>query len=214
MLGKLEKKRRYNASPYALRGMQVPRPGHWRSQLGFPETTPLLLEVGCGKGDFSIALARSLPKVLVIGLDRKADRLYAAVQAAEACSLSNAYFWEEDALLLEAHLAPGEVSELWLVHPDPYPKARHAKHRLTHPRYLRIYRNILTPEGLLHLRTDDEALWRYSETQLLLCGAIITWSGLVDLDGPPSPWLRIKTDFQHKKNGPTYYLRAYWPPRE
>jgi tRNA (guanine-N7-)-methyltransferase len=211
MLGKLEKKRRYWASPYALYGEKVPPPGHWRQQVGFSEETPLILEVGCGKGDFSIALAKFLPEVLVIGMDRKADRLYAAVRTAETLHLPNVFFWQGDALLLEATFAAGEVSEIWLVHPDPYPKPRQAKHRLTHPRFLRLYHHILQPQGLLHLRTDDELLWHYSEEQLLLQGAQIHWSGKVTPPHLPSPWLTIETDFQRKKGGPTYYLQAFWP---
>jgi len=211
MLGKLEKKRRYYASPYALYGEKVPPPGRWRAQLGFPQTALLILEVGCGKGDFSLAVAQLLPQSLVIGLDRKADRLYAAVRAADTLGLANAYFWQGDALLLEAAFAPGEVSEIWLVHPDPYPKPRQAKHRLTHPRFLRLYQRILRPGGLLHLRTDHEGLWRYSEEQLAIHGARRLQSGIVPPDNPATPWLTIETDFQRKKGGPTYYLQATWP---
>ncbi len=213
MLGKTEKKRRYYASSYALYGERVPTPGRWRSQLGFLEQAPLILEVGCGKGHFSVGVAKLRPEALIVGLDRKADRLYAAVREAEAQGLSNAYFWQGDALLLEATFTAGEVSEVWLVHPDPYPKARQAKHRLTHPRFLRLYQRILCVEGSLHLRTDEESLWRYSESQLMLSGAAIVWSGLVDPNSPPSPWLAIETDFQRKKGGVTYYLQAFWPVR-
>ncbi len=210
MLGKLEKKRRYYASPYALYSKKVPLPGGWRARLNFPEEAPLILEVGCGKGDFSLSVARLQPRALVIGLDRKADRLYAAVRAAEMQRLANAYFWQGDALLLEAAFAPGEASEIWLVHPDPYPKPRQAKHRLTHPRFLRLYHRILRPGGLLHLRTDHEDLWRYSEEQLGIQGARLLWSGIVQSDKPATPWLMIETDFQRKKGGPTYYLQATW----
>jgi len=211
MLSKTEKKSRYYASLYALYGERVPGPGRWRRQLGFAEEAPIILEVGCGKGHFSIGVAKLRPEALVIGLDRKADRLYAAVRETEAQGLSNVYFWQGDALLLEASFASGEVSEVWLVHPDPYPKARQAKHRLTHPRFLRLYRYILKPEGRLHLRTDDPSLWQYSETQLTLSGAILAWSGPVDPLSPPSPWLTIETEFQRKKGGITYYLQAFWP---
>ncbi len=211
MLSKSEKKSRYYASSYALYGERVPGPGRWRMQLGFPAQAPVILEVGCGKGHFSIGVAKLLPKALVIGLDRKANRLYAAVREAEALGLSNAYFWQADALLLEASFAPGEVSEVWLVHPDPYPKARQAKHRLTHPRFLRLYNYILKPEGRLHLRTDDTSFWQYSERQLSLSGATLVWSGPVNPASPPTPWLTIETDFQRKKGGITYYLQAFWP---
>jgi len=210
MLGKLEKKRRYYASSYALYSEKVPPPGEWRAQLGFPQEAALILEVGCGKGDFSLAVAQLEPHALVIGLDRKADRLYAAVRAAETLGLANAYFWQGDALLLEAAFAPGEVSEIWLVHPDPYPKPRQAKHRLTHPRFLRLYHRILRPGGLLHLRTDHQDLWRYSEEQLTMQGAHLLWSGIGHSDKPASPWLTIETDFQRKKGGPTYYLQTTW----
>ncbi len=212
MLGKLEKRRRYQASPYALYGGRIPPAGAWRAQLGKPAAALLLVELGCGKGDFAIGAAAARPDGLVVGIDRKADRLWHGVRLAADRRLTNVYFCQADGLLVEHLFAPGEVSELWLTYPDPYPRARQAKHRLTHPRFLRQYTRILAPGGLLHLKTDSESLWRYSQEQLVLSGAQLCAMAKLGAEGEPlSPLAWVETDFQRKKGGQVFYLAACWP---
>lgn len=211
MLGKQEKRRRFQASPYALYGAHIPPAGLWRAQLGKPEA-PLLVELGCGKGDFAVGAALACPEMLVIGIDRKADRLWHGVRLAAMHNLKNVFFCQADALVLEHLFAPAEVSELWLTYPDPYPRARQAKHRLTHPRFLRQYARILRPGHLLHLKTDSELLWTYSQTELTLMGAQICATVVLGVEGAPLSSLAwISTDFERKKRGPVFYLAACWP---
>ncbi|GIV23510.1 MAG: tRNA (guanosine(46)-N7)-methyltransferase TrmB [Bacteroidia bacterium] len=211
MLGKQEKKRRYLSSPYALYGERVPSAGQWRSQLGFQPGVPLLLEIGCGKGDFAVYVAERYPHFLVVGLDRRADRLAAGCHWASEKNLKNVFFWHGDALTLEAHFSPGEVYELWLNYPDPYPKRRHEKHRLTHPRFLRLYYHVLAPTGRLHLRTDDEALYQYSLEQLQTAGwkVVLATPDLLPQEGPEEA--HFETEFRRRKGGTIHYIQAHHP---
>ncbi|MDW8057203.1 MAG: tRNA (guanosine(46)-N7)-methyltransferase TrmB [Bacteroidia bacterium] len=208
MLGKLEKKRRYLESPYALYGENVPKPGTWRSSMGVPPETPLILEIGCGKGEFAVYMAQRYPESLVIGLDRRADRLYAGCRSASQLALPNVRFWHGDALTLEAHFAPAEVSIIWLNYPDPYPKKRHEKHRLLHPKFLRIYRIILSPGGALFFRTDDEALYLYSLEQLSQSHwqIVQATSDLQPEEADPAAY--VETEFQRRKGGRIHYIHA------
>ncbi|MCS7162901.1 MAG: tRNA (guanosine(46)-N7)-methyltransferase TrmB [Bacteroidia bacterium] len=213
MLGKQEKRRRYATSPYALYGEKVPSAGEWRHRLGFPPQNPLLLEVGCGKGEFAVFLAERYPAALVIGLDRRADRLAAGCRLAQQKNLANVYFWHGDALTLASAFNPGEVEAIWLNYPDPYPKARQAKHRLTHPRFLWQYAYILQPEGKLHLRTDSEALFLFTLEQLEAQGWSILYANpaLPPDSGPPEAY--FPTTFALRTGAPIRYLEAAAPLR-
>ena len=207
-LGKTEKKRRYLASAYAVFGAGVPAPGQWRAQVGLPESAPIFLEIGCGKGEFAVQLAQQHPEALVVGLDRRADRLATGCRLAAEAHLNNVLFWHGDALVLEAAFMPGEVSEIWLNYPDPYPKARHAKHRLVHPRFLRLYRTTLRPGGSLHMRTDAPGLYFYALAQLSENGWCISFS-TPDLQPGEAPELAFfETEFRRRKGGPIHYIHA------
>ncbi|MEN3040876.1 MAG: tRNA (guanosine(46)-N7)-methyltransferase TrmB [Bacteroidia bacterium] len=211
MLGKQEKKRRYLASPYALYGERVPQRGLWRHSLGFSEEAQLILEVGCGKGEFAVHLAQQQPEALVIGLDRRADRLAAGCRMAAAASLSNIRFWHGDALTLEAHFAPGEVSVLWFNYPDPYPKRRHEKHRLFHSRFLRLYRTILRPGGELFFRSDSLMLYEYSLQKLMEDGWQIVFSSAELQPGEAPESAYFPTDFHQRQGGAIRYIHAVLP---
>ncbi|MCS6895252.1 MAG: tRNA (guanosine(46)-N7)-methyltransferase TrmB [Bacteroidia bacterium] len=212
MLGKQEKKRRYFASTYALYGERVPSKGSWRSTLGGSETTPLILEIGCGKGEFAVYLAQLYPDSLIIGLDRRADRLASGCRAAAAASLSNVRFWHGDALTMEAYFGPGEVSTLWFNYPDPYPKRRHEKHRLFHPRFLRIYRTILRAQGELFFRSDSEELYEYALQRLSEDGWKIVFATPELRPGEAPEAAYFPTDFYRRKGEqPPRYIHASSP---
>lgn len=208
MLGKAEKKQRYWASVHAIFGERVPAPGRWRAQVGLPESASLFLEIGCGKGEFAVYLAQRHPEALVVGLDRRADRLATGCRLAAEAKLKNVLFWYGDALVLEAAFMPGEVSEIWLNYPDPYPKARHAKHRLVHPRFLRLYRTILRPGGSLYLRTDSPELYAYALAQLEENGWTIHYSTPSLQPGEAPEIAFFETEFRRRKGGPIHYIHA------
>lgn len=171
MLSKSEKKKRFESYPNALWDSHIPSPHAWRDSLGFPAQSPLFLEIGCGKGEFCHYLARRCPDALVVGIDRKKERLYAACRDAQ--ELPNVFFCHSDALLLGKLFGQGEVNTLWLNYPDPFPKRRHTKHRLTSPTYLYLYKKILAPSAKVHLKTDSLMLYRYTQEILLSIGAQI-----------------------------------------
>lgn len=208
MLGKQEKKRRYFASSYALYGERMPGAGSWRAALGFPPEVPLLLDIGCGKGEFAVYMAQQVPQMLVIGLERRADRLAAGCRLAAELNLSNVRFWYGDALTLEAAFAPGEVSMIWLNYPDPYPRSRQAKHRLLHPKFLRLYRQILQPGGSLYFRTDAPQLYEYGLEQLTGDGWEILTASPDLQPGEAEPPAYFETEFRRRKGGKIHYIRA------
>ena len=126
--------------------------GGWHSYFG--NDYPIVLELGCGRGDYTIALAERYPDKNFIGVDIKGPRLWFGSRRALEGGLKNVVFLRTNIAFISDFFAEGEVSELYVTFPDPEPKPKRAKHRLMHPRFLRQYELILTAGGLLHLKTD------------------------------------------------------------
>jgi tRNA (guanine-N7-)-methyltransferase len=135
--------------------------GRWQTDF-FGNNHPITLEVGCGKGDYTVGLAERYPGRNFLGLDIKGDRIWMGSTRAQALGLINVGFVRMRALDLLQHFGIGELSEIWITFPDPRPRLGDAKRRLTAPRFLDLYQQILRPGGLVHLKTDDEALFDYS----------------------------------------------------
>lgn len=133
-------------------------------------TLPNLLELGAGRADFSLNLAAQFPDLQVAAVDVKSDRLQAGARQALAKKLTNLQFWRADAKQLLASLPPASLGQLWLVFPDPHPRTRTAKHRLTHPSFLAEYARILAPKGGLYFKTDSQDLFEYSLESLVSAG--------------------------------------------
>ena len=135
--------------------------GRWRTDF-FPEPHPLTLEVGCGKGEYTVGLAQRHPGRNFLGLDIKGERIWMGSSRAAELGLANVGFVRMRAEDLAAQFGPGELSEIWITFPDPRPRDRDIKRRLTSPRFLKLYEQLLIPEGLLHLKTDNEDLFEYT----------------------------------------------------
>lgn len=135
--------------------------GKWRD-LYFHNHNDLVVEIGCGRGEYTIGLAQLYPNRNYVGVDIKGDRIWKGSKTAEALQLKNVAFLRTQIQQLEEFFAPQEVSEIWLTFPDPRPKKRDIKRRLMHPRFLEIYRNILEPNGTIHLKTDNQIFFDYS----------------------------------------------------
>lgn len=131
-------------------------------QAFFPKEQPLTLELGCGKADFSRAMAAQYPDRNFIGIDLKPDRLWHAGMQAAAAGLTNIGFMCLDLRQIQDHFQVGEVAEAWITFPDPFPKNRQAKHRMVNPTFLRAYAAIMAPDSLLHYKTDNLPLFLYS----------------------------------------------------
>lgn len=139
--------------------------GEWRSKV-FKNNHQLVLELGCGKGEYTVALAQRYPEKNFIGIDLKSNRMWKGAKIALEENLSNAAFLRLVMHKINEVFAPAEADEIWITFPDPFPKLRHAKHRLTHPRFLKLYKQILKPGGLVHFKTDDTDLFEFTVSML------------------------------------------------
>ncbi len=135
--------------------------GRWSSDY-FGNENPIVLELACGKGEYTVGLAQAFPDLNFIGVDIKGDRIARGSKSAQRLGLQNVAFLRTDINFLAEFLAEQEVSEIWITFPDPQPRPRQEKHRLTHPRFLELYKTLLAPGGTLHLKTDNPELFAYS----------------------------------------------------
>lgn len=135
--------------------------GRWKKEF-FQNDNPIVLELGCGKGEYTVALAQKYPDKNFIGIDIKGARFWRGAKTAIETRLSNVAFVRTQIELIDYAFAEKEVSEIWITFPDPQIKFRRTKHRLTHPEFLRKYFKVLDDKGLVHLKTDSEFLHGYT----------------------------------------------------
>jgi tRNA (guanine-N7-)-methyltransferase len=138
-----------------------PLKGNW-NQGFFGNNNPIVLEIGCGKGEYTLALARKYPEVNFLGLDIKGDRLWKGATQALACQLTNAAFLRTQAERICYFFDKNEISGIWLTFPDPQPQMPRAKKRLTSPEFLKRYSQVLVAESTIHLKTDNTMLFEYT----------------------------------------------------
>ncbi len=122
----------------------------------------LVIELGCGRGEYTVGMARMDSKKNYVGVDIKGDRIWKGSKIAEAEGLTQVAFLRTKIQDLEAFFERDEVTEIWITFPDPRPKKRDIKRRLTHPRFLETYRRILVPDGRVHLKTDNDIFFSYT----------------------------------------------------
>ena len=135
--------------------------GRWNEKF-FQNDQPIVLELGCGKGEYTLGLARKYPEKNFIGIDIKGARIWRGAKTVAETGICNAAFLRIQIEMLEYAFSKGEVSEIWITFPDPQIKFRRGKHRLTHPVFLERYKQIMKPEGFVHLKTDSEFLHGYT----------------------------------------------------
>lgn len=143
----------------ALQGFHLK--GKWNREF-FKNENPIVLELGCGKGEYSVGLAKAFPEKNFIGIDIKGARFWFGAKEAIEHHLNNVAFLRTQVELVDCFFAQNEVDEIWITFPDPQIKYRRTKHRLTHPDFLDRYKNILKPGGIIHLKTDSEFLHGYT----------------------------------------------------
>jgi tRNA (guanine-N7-)-methyltransferase len=134
--------------------------GNWRSRF-FGNNAPLVLELGCGKGEYTVGLAMNFPDKNFIGIDIKGARIWTGARAAHDNGIKNAAFIRTYVELLPAFFAPNEISEIWITFPDPQMKKR--RKRLTSTSLLTHYCKIMQPGGVVHLKTDSNFLYQYTK---------------------------------------------------
>ena len=142
--------------------------GRWKDKL--PGCTQVRLELGCGKGRFTVETARREPDVLFLAVERVPDALVMAMERAKELALENVVFICDDAALLSDWFAPGEIQRMYINFCDPWPSKRHAKRRLTYEAFLKSYREILSAGGQIYFKTDNKPLFDFSLTQFPRAG--------------------------------------------
>ena len=187
--------------------------GRWRTDF-FRAPHPLTLEVGCGKGEYTVGLAQRHPGRNFLGLDIKGERIWRGSSRAAEMGLTNVGFVRMRAEALAAQFGSEELAEIWITFPDPRPRDRDIKRRLTSPRFLALYEQLLTPGGLLHLKTDNEDLFEYTlEVLAARPGAVIerfTRDLYAETDAEFTEAQAIQTNFEGKYRSigvPIKYVR-------
>ncbi len=171
-------------------------PGKWKDF--YKNDHPLTLELACGKGEYTVGLARMYPQRNFLGVDLKGNRIYIGAKKCLEEHIANAAFLRTKIDQVNNYFAPDEVEEIWLTFPDPQLRKSRARRRLTHPKFLRLYQQILVPGGLIHLKTDSPVLYTFTKWVIELCAlTVLEDSG--DIHADPDTLkaeLRIKTHYE------------------
>ena len=177
--------------------LQYPQdmPGKWHQF--FHNDNPITLELACGKGEYAVGLGRLFPDRNFLGIDLKGNRIWVGAKKALQENLSNVGFVRSQIEQIYTYFAPGEVKEIWLTFPDPQLRTSKAKKRLTHPKFLRLYQQILAPGGYIHLKTDSPSLYRFTKWVIKIYNLpVLQDSDDVYGSGSVSDELAIKTHYE------------------
>jgi tRNA (guanine-N7-)-methyltransferase len=182
----------------------------------FKNTNPVILELACGRGEYTVGLSQLHPQQNFIGVDVKGNRMFIGAKKCLAQNLTNAGFLRTQIEKLPDYFDACEVDEIWITFPDPQLRISKAKKRLTHPRFLRLYQQILKTGGFIHLKTDSPDLYRFTKTVAQLYDLTI----VEDLDNVYSQAivkeeLKIKTHYESldiAQSKKIHYLKFSLPP--
>ena len=146
-----------------ISGKDHPVKGRWNQDI-FKNGNPLVLELGCGKGEYSVGLATRYPGKNYIGVDIKGARMWRGAKTSNDQKLSNVAFLRTRIEFINSFFKQDEVDEIWITFPDPHPGRRNSNKRLTAPMFLNSYRKFLKNRGMIHLKTDNAELYNYTKT--------------------------------------------------
>ena len=174
--------------------------GKWNN-LFFKNNNPIIIELGCGKGEYSIELAKLNPEKNFIGIDIKGARFWKGAKTAVDEGLNNIAFVRSQIELIDKIFSMAEVSEIWITFPDPQIKFKREKHRLINLKFINLYKNILVPNGIINLKTDSEFLHGYmlgliNSTNFL--ELIYSNHNIYNNSGAPNDVLSIQTFYELK----------------
>lgn len=183
--------------PFArLQKETFPLKGRWGADF-FGNDKPIVLELGCGKGEYTVGLARRFPDKNFIGVDIKGARMWTGASEARDTGMKNVAFVRTSIELIDSFFAPGEVSEIWITFPDPQMKK--ATKRLTSTRFMNLYRRILVDNGLIHLKTDSPFLYTYTDLMVKLNSLpVVESTADLYVSGSAGDILDIKTHYERQ----------------
>ncbi|NGP89983.1 tRNA (guanosine(46)-N7)-methyltransferase TrmB [Fodinibius halophilus] len=190
--------------------------GRWHSDV-FGNANPIILELACGKGTYTLELARRNPDANIIGIDIKGGRIWKGATRALEEGLENVRFLRMYIDHLYEYFAPQEVDDIWITFPDPYPRAGDRNKRLVAPKFLNIYQRVLKPDGNVRLKTDSDKLFSYAKRTIdkTGCRVIDSVESIYD-ERPEDEILTVKTDFEkkHLEKGQTISFISFDLPEE
>lgn len=135
--------------------------GNWNKDF-FKNDNPIVLELGCGKGEYSVGLAREYPEKNFLGIDIKGARFWRGAKTALEEKMPNVGFMRTQVELIDHAFAKAEIDEIWITFPDPQIKYKRTKHRMTNSEFLQKYKEVLKPNGCVNLKTDSEFMHGYT----------------------------------------------------
>lgn len=168
--------------------------GQWHAF--FKNENPVVLELACGRGEYTVALASMYPGKNFIGVDVKGNRMYLGAKKALDNGYNNVAFLRTQIEMIDQYFGEGEVDEIWITFPDPQLRTSKAKKRLTHPRFLRLYQKFLKPGASIHLKTDSPALHTFTNLVIEKYGLILLEESSDVYSQPHKPELDIKTHYE------------------
>lgn len=183
---------------HGLNGAPVSLKGEWCAK-HFQNDNPIVAELACGRGEYTLGMGRISPNRNFIGVDIKGARIWKGAGIALEEELENVAFLRTRIEQLHLFFEPGEISEIWITFPDPFLQKSKANRRLTAPRFLNTYKKLLRKDGLIHLKTDEPNLYEFTlETLQEYEGAQILYHSddIYSLEELPMPELEIKTYYE------------------
>ena len=192
-------------------GDQFPLKGKWNSDF-FKNDNPIVLELGCGKGEYSVGLAERFPEKNFIGIDIKGARFWRGAKTAVESGMNNVAFVRTQIELIHHIFAENEVSEIWITFPDPQIKYKRTKHRMTNAEFLERYKKVLKPRGFMHLKTDSEFMHGYTLGLLHGLGHEVIYANhnIYKNEGAPAEVTGIPTFYESQYlevNKPITYIK-------
>ncbi|MDQ6757424.1 MAG: tRNA (guanosine(46)-N7)-methyltransferase TrmB [Bacteroidota bacterium] len=182
--------------------------GKWN--LFFKNHNPVILELACGKGEYTIGMSQLYPEKNFIGVDIKGNRLWAGAKTAMVNKMPNVAFLRTQIDKIDQYFNADEVNEIWITFPDPHLRKSKARKRLTHPKFLRLYKKFLHPSGFIHLKTDSPDLYAFTKTVIKLyhINIIFDFNDLYKIENINDE-LKIKTHYESldiAKSNTVFYL--------
>ncbi|MBD0777083.1 tRNA (guanosine(46)-N7)-methyltransferase TrmB [Maribacter sp. ANRC-HE7] len=187
-----------------------PLKGNWNTHFG--NDNPIVLELGCGKGEYTVGLARMYPDKNFIGIDIKGARLWRGAKTAIEDGMGNVAFLRTQIELVDRIFDQNEVAEIWITFPDPQIKYKRTKHRMTNEVFLKKYAQILVDRGLVHLKTDSEFMHGYTLGLLHGSGREVVYANhdVYKNEGSPKEVLSIQTFYEKQyleQDKPITYIK-------